>query len=150
MTTACQLLTLDKVFLIVSGYLVNSLCWLTNPHLPSWQSLLLVKESPNMFLLERQVPRGIGVACWLLLLSLPSSPAWPSRYLSLQTMGCPSGVRTPMPPCIRMCTYVCQLPPTLSISSLNRQEEQSPSRTRQVCSHLELAPLGSEGGQSKH
>lgn len=47
-------------------------------------------------------------ACWLLPLSLPSYTAWPSRYLSLQTMGCPSGVRTPVPPCISLYdVYTC-------------------------------------------
>ena len=115
MTAACQLLILDKVLLIVSGYLLNSLCWLTNPHLPSWQSLLPVKESPNVFLPERRVLHGIGVACWLLLLSVSHCHPTCQSPCSLMTEDC--GSRGRIVGCLPRSQPLSLEDPALSLST---------------------------------
>lgn len=75
-----------------------------------------------------------------------------SRYLSFQTTGCPSEVRTPVPLGIRTCythTAPTMLPPTApAFRPCTDRRGSIPGGTRQVCPHLELSPSGSEGSGS--
>lgn len=75
-----------------------------------------------------------------------------SRYLSFQTTGRPSEVRTPVPLGIRTCythRAPTMLPPTApAFRPCTDRRGSIPGGTRQVCPHLELSPSGSEGSGS--